>query len=258
MQIADKELKKLLLASDKIKPVAIKDAEKFAEESNEPLLQAVIKRKLITEKDLVKLYAKNIDVPFIELANMKIPHATLVKIPERIARKYQVVLFAETQKERSLAMADPEDFQAIDFIEKQLGKSVKVYAAPTAEIQAQIDQYKSNISNEITKAIHDSSEEESKKEEVSAKDLAEDAPIAKTVNIILEYAVKARASDVHLEPRENIVQVRYRVDGVLQESMTLPKPILNAVVSRIKILANLKIDEHRVPQDGRFKLTPFG
>jgi type II secretory ATPase GspE/PulE/Tfp pilus assembly ATPase PilB-like protein len=90
---------------------------------------------------------------------------------------------------------------------------------------------------------------------VSAKDLAEDAPIAKTVNVILEYAIKSRASDIHLEPRENIVQVRYRVDGVLRETMTLPKPILAAVVSRIKILANLKIDEHRVPQDGRFKFA---
>ena len=255
MQIADKELKKLLLASDKIKPAGLKDAEKFVEESGETLLQTVIKRKLISEKDLVKLYAQSIDVPFIELANLKIPHATLTKIPERIARKYQAVLFAEKAEERSLAMADPEDFQAVDFIEKQLGKNVKVYAAASGEILALIDQYKGNIDSEITKAIHDSSEEEADKQTVSAKDLAEDAPIAKTVNIILEYAVKARASDVHLEPRENLVQVRYRIDGVLQESMTLPKTILNAVISRIKILANLKIDEHRVPQDGRFKFT---
>lgn len=93
------------------------------------------------------------------------------------------------------------------------------------------------------------------KKKVSAKDLAEDAPIAKTVNVILEYAVKSRASDIHIEPRENIVQVRYRVDGVLRETMTLPKSILAAVTSRIKILSNLKIDEHRVPQDGRFKFS---
>ena len=255
MQITDKELKKLLLASDKIKPVALKDAEKFVEESGETLLQTVIKRKMISEKDLIKLYASSIDVPFMDLANVKVPRATLTKIPERIARKYQVVLFAAKESENSLAMADPEDFQAIDFIEKQLGKAVKIYAAASGEILALIDQYKGNIDSEITKAIHDSSEEEADKQAVSAKDLAEDAPIAKTVNIILEYAVKARASDVHLEPRENLVQVRYRIDGVLQESMTLPKTILNAVVSRIKILANLKIDEHRIPQDGRFKFT---
>ncbi|HSX14863.1 MAG TPA: GspE/PulE family protein [Candidatus Saccharimonadales bacterium] len=255
MQIADKELKKLLLASDKVKPVSLKDAEKFTEESGETLLQTVLKRKIISEKDLVKLYATSIDVPFVDLANVKLPKSTLTKIPERIARKYQVVLFGDKKGELDLAMADPEDFQAIDFIEKQLGHPVKVHAAASSDILALIDQYKGNIDSEITKAIHDSSEEESKDQEVSAKDLAEDAPIAKTVNIILEYGIKARASDVHIEPRENLVQVRYRIDGVLQESMTLPKPILNAVVSRIKILANLKIDEHRIPQDGRFKFS---
>jgi len=255
MQIADKELKKLLLASDKVKPVALKEAEKFVEESGDSLLTTVIKRKLIGERDLIKLYAQSIDVPFIDLSNVKVPHTILIQIPERIARKYQVVLFDQKDGTSSLAMADPEDFQAIDFIEKQLGQTVKVYAAASTDILALIDQYKGNIDSEITKAIRDSSEEEAEKQEVSAKDLAEDAPIAKTVNIILEYAVKARASDIHIEPRENQVQVRYRIDGVLQESMTLPRPILNAVVSRIKILADLKIDEHRIPQDGRFKFT---
>ncbi len=255
MQIADAELKKLLLASDKIKPVALKDAEKFVAESGESLLATVLKRKLISEKDLMKIYAGSIDVPFVDLANVKVPRPTLAKIPERIARKYQVALFNPKEGELGLAMADPEDFQAVDFIEKQLGASVPVYAAASTDILALIDQYKGNIDSEITKAIHDSSEEEVKKQEVSAKDLAEDAPIAKTVNIILEYAVKSRASDVHIEPRENLVQVRYRIDGVLEESMTLPKTILNAVISRIKILANLKIDEHRLPQDGRFKFT---
>lgn len=255
MQIADKELKKLLLASDKVKPVALKEAEKFVAESGDSLLTTVIKRKLIGEKDLIKLYAQSIDVPFVDLANVKVPHELLIKIPERIARKYQVVLFEQKDGVSSLAMADPEDFQAIDFIEKQLGQTAKVYAAASTDVLALIDQYKGNIDSEITKAIRDSSEEEAEKEEVNAKDLAEDAPIAKTVNIILEYAVKARASDVHIEPRENQVQVRYRIDGVLQESMTLPRPILNAVVSRIKILADLKIDEHRLPQDGRFKFT---
>lgn len=255
MQIADKELKKLLLASDTVKPTVLADAEKFTAESGESLLSTIIKRKLVNEKDLMKLYASSIDIPFVDLAGIKVPHTTLVKIPERIARKYQVVLFAEKPDESSLAMADPEDFQAVDFIEKQLGRSIKVYAASSSDILTLIDQYKGNIDSEITKAIHDSSAEEAEKQSASAKDLAEDAPIAKTVNIILEYAVKARASDVHIEPRENLVQIRYRIDGVLQESMTLPKPILNAVVSRIKILANLKIDEHRVPQDGRFKFV---
>lgn len=256
MRISDAELKALLTESGKIKPEVIKEAEASHEQSGESLLQSVLKRKLISEPDLLKLYAKHIDVPYVELKNVKIPRDTLIKIPERIARKYQAVLFGEQGSTLQLAMADPEDFQAADFIAKQIGQNIKIYVASVDDVLHVIDQYKGNISSEITKAIKDSSADEAEKtQEVSAKDLAEDAPIAKTVNIILEYAIKSRASDIHLEPRENIVQVRFRIDGVLRETMTLPKPILPAVISRIKILSNLKIDEHRLPQDGRFKFA---
>jgi type IV pilus assembly protein PilB len=256
MRISDAELKSLLLASDKIKPEVIQEAQTVHEQTGEPLLQTILKRKIITESALLKLYAKSIDVPYVELKDLKIPHDTLIKIPERIARKYLAVLFGKQGTTLQLAMADPEDFQAADFIAKQIGQDIKIYLAGQSDILGVIDQYKGNISSEITKAIKDSSaDEEDKQLEVSAKDLAEDAPIAKTVNIVLEYAVKSRASDIHIEPRENLVQVRFRIDGVLREMMTLPKPILPAVVSRIKILANLKIDEHRIPQDGRFKFA---
>lgn len=255
MRISDAELKKLLLDSGLVKEQALEDAIP-KEGVKEPLQQAVLKKKLISEKDLVKLYAKSIDVPFADLSNVKIPREVLLKIPERIARKYQAVLFGTEEAQLQLAMADPDDFQAADFITKQVGGKLKIYMATPTDILGAIDQYKGNISNEITQAIKDSSADAASAEEkVSAKDLAEDAPIAKTVNVILEYAVKSRASDIHIEPRENIVQVRYRIDGVLRETMTLPKPILAAVVSRIKILSNLKIDEHRIPQDGRFKFT---
>jgi type IV pilus assembly protein PilB len=256
MRISDSELKKLLADSGKIKPDALKELETAANQSKEPLLSLVTKKKILTEKELTQLYAKSIEIPFIELQGMKIPRELLMKVPERIARKYQAVLFGTEENKLQLAMADPEDFQAADFIEKQTGGEAKIYIATPGDIASALDQYSGNIDSEITKAIKDSSgEEESKAAEVSAKDLAEDAPIAKTVNIVVEYAVRSRASDIHIEPRENIVQIRFRVDGVLKETMTLPKPILPAVVSRIKILANLKIDEHRVPQDGRFKFT---
>jgi len=254
MRISDGELKKILLDSGLVKEQALNDAMP-KEGIKEPLQAIVIKKKLISEKDLTKLYAKQMDMPYVELSEIKIPREILLKIPERIARKYQVVLFGTEEDQFQLAMSDPEDFQAADFITKQVGGKLKTYIATSADILAALDQYKGNISSEITQAIKDSSENAESEEKVNAKDLAEDAPIAKTVNVILEYAVKSRASDIHIEPRETIVQVRYRVDGVLRETMTLPKPILAAVISRIKILANLKIDEHRVPQDGRFKFT---
>ncbi|MBW4060995.1 type II/IV secretion system protein [Candidatus Saccharibacteria bacterium] len=255
MRIADPDLKKLLIASGKVKEAALSEVMPV-EGSNDSLLGNVLKHKLMSEKDLTQLYAASLEVPFVELGDVKIPREILLKIPERIARKYQAVLFGTTEDQLQLAMADPEDFQAADFITKQIGGKLRIYMATAADIAGALDQYKGEISSEITKAIKDSSADaEEQTEKISAKDLAEDAPIAKTVNVILEYAVKSRASDIHLEPRENIVQVRYRIDGILRETMTLPKPILLAVISRIKILANLKIDEHRIPQDGRFKFT---
>lgn len=256
MQFADGELKKLLVSSGKVKPDVLDDLLKDQkDEDKAPLQTLVLKHKLVNEKDLLELYAGSIDVPLIDLSDIDVPREILTKIPERIARKYQAVLFGTEEDHLQLAMADPEDFQAVDFISKQIGASIKVYLAPPADILAVIDQYKGNISSEITKAIKDSSANATPVAEAAAKELTDDAPIAKTVNVILEFAVKARASDIHIEPREDIVQVRCRVDGILRETMTLPRPILAAVVSRIKILANLKIDEHRVAQDGRFKFT---
>lgn len=238
------------------KEPALKTLETIADQTHDSLDQVVVKRKLITEKDLTKLYAKSINVTYTELADIKIPRDVLLKIPERIARKYQVVLFARSQSGFKLAMADPEDFQAIDFLEKQLGNNIEIYIAATSEILAALDQYRSGLDTEINQAIKDSSDAAKKEQsDISQDEIAEDGPIAKTVNIVLEYAVKSRASDIHIEPRENIVQIRYRIDGVLRESMTLPRQIQTAVVSRIKILATLKIDEHRVPQDGRFKVN---
>lgn len=256
MKISTNDLKDLLVKNNIVKAPDMESLQTIAEQTHDSLDQVIIKRKLITEKELTKLYAKSINVTYTELANIKIPHDVLLKIPERIARKYQVVLFNHSQNGFKLAMADPEDFQAIDFLEKQLGNNIEIYIAPTSDVVAALDQYRSGLDTEINQAIKDSSDAAKKEQaDVTPDEVAEDGPIAKTVNIVLEYAVKSRASDIHIEPRENIVQIRYRIDGVLRESMTLPRQIQSAVVSRIKILSNLKIDEHRIPQDGRFKVS---
>lgn len=261
MRISDADLKKLLLASQKVRLDVLDAAVRSASTSNQPLLQVILKKNLVEEKDLLQLYGNSIGTPFVDLSNHRVPRDVLTRIPERIARKYEAVLFGREGDKFALAMADPEDLVALDFLKKQVGAPLKVYVAANSDILAVADQYKGSIEGEINKAIKESSAEEQAGKpvtpEVSAKDLAEDAPIAKTVNIILEYAMKSGASDVHIEPRENIIQVRYRVDGVLQDSMTLPRTLLAPIVSRIKILANLKIDEHRLPQDGRFKFA-FG
>lgn len=220
-----------------------------------PLQQIVINNSLINEKDLTKLYAKEIDVPFVELNAKEVKREILRLVPERIASKYKVVLFGvEDDGHKMLAMEDPDDIQALSFLQKQLGTDIKVHIATSTNIEAVLDQYRGNVGSELTKVLTKEEEESEETEDVTEEDLAEDSPVAQTVNLVIEYAVKSGASDIHIEPREGHVLVRYRVDGVLKEANKLPKKILGPLVSRIKILSNLKIDERRAPQDGRFKI----
>jgi type IV pilus assembly protein PilB len=231
-----------------------------AQESSEkkPLQDLVIKSNLLSEKDLTKLYAAEIDVPFVELNAKEIKHDILKLLPERIARQYNAVVFdIDADGTQLIAMADPDDIQALNFLQKQLGANLKVHITTSSLLQAALDQYRGNISSELTKVIASEDEDEDS-EELDETDVAEDSPVAQTVNIIIEYGIKAGASDIHIEPREDFVVVRYRIDGLLREANKLPRKLLNSLVSRIKILSNLKIDEHRAPQDGRFKVEFSG
>jgi len=259
MRISDALVKELLLKGKKITNEQIKAAHDSAGSEKLSLQEAVLKSNLITEKDLTKLYAEEIDIPYIELNSKEIKREILKLIPERVARQYNVVLYGvEADGSKLLAMDDPDDVQAVNFLKKELGDDIKVSIATKQSILQSLDQYRGNISSELTKVISPDEQAEEDDEEVSEEDLAEDSPIAQTVNLLIEYAVKAGASDVHIEPREGHVLVRYRVDGILKEANKLPKKVMNALVSRIKILSNLKIDEKRAPQDGRFKIAANG
>lgn len=221
-----------------------------------PLQDIVIDSGTVSETDLTKLYAEEIDIPFIELNAKDIPREVLKLIPERIAQQYRVVLFdVDTKGNKLLAMEDPDDVQALSFLQKELGTDLKVHVTTSSLISAALDQYRGNVSTELTKVLTtDDPENEEEEESLDEADLAEDSPIAQTVNLVIEYAVKSNASDIHIEPRDGSVVVRYRIDGILKEANKLPKKVHSALVSRIKILSNLKIDERRVPQDGRFKI----
>jgi len=254
MRISDSLVEKLLKAH-KLGEQQLSTLKDQAKSDKKPLQDLVIKNNLISEKDLTKLYADEIDVPMIELNAREIKRDILRLIPERIARQYKAVIFGiENDGSKLLAMEDPDDIQAFNFLQKQLGTDLKVHIATASSIQAALDQYRGNISSELTKVISPDEEADDEVEEIKEEDLAEDSPIAQTVNLVIEYAVKAGASDIHIEPREDHVTVRYRIDGMLKEANKLPKKVLNALVSRIKILSNLKIDERRAPQDGRFKV----
>jgi len=255
MRISDTLVEKLLKSTRKITTEQLTSLLQQAKSDKKPLQDLVLKNNLITEKDLTKLYAEEIDVPFIELNAKEIKREVLRLIPERIARQYNAVAFGvEENGSKLLAMEDPDDIQAINFLQKQLGTDLKVHVATKSNISTALGQYRGNISSELTKVIAPEEQTEEEDEEVSEGDLAEDSPTAQTVNLLIEYAVKAGASDIHIEPRETYVSIRYRVDGILREANKLPKKVLNSLVSRIKILSNLKIDERRAPQDGRFKV----
>lgn len=256
MRISDALVEQLLRADGKVGEEQIMALREQEKTEKKPLQDIVLGSNLISEKDLTKLYSKEIDIPFIELNAKEIPREVLRLIPERIAHQYKVILFGvEEDGSKLLAMEDPDDIQAVNFLQKQLGTNIKVHVATASNINLALDQYRGNVSSELTKVLDSETDDSTNDDlEVSEEDVAEDSPIAQTVNLIIEYAIKSGASDVHIEPREEHVVVRYRIDGILKEANKLPKKVHGALVSRIKILSNLKIDERRAPQDGRFKI----
>lgn len=259
MRVSDDLVEKLLTATGKFSYEQLKALREQEKTDKKPLQDVVVTTNTMSEKELTKLYAAEIDVPFVEFAARDLHKEMLKLIPERIARQYRAVAFdVDEDGVVFVAMEDPDDVPAISFLQKQLGQPVRVHLATASTVQAALDQYNdSNVGTELAKVIA-VEDKESTDEPVDEKEVSEDSPIAQTVNLIIDYGVKAGASDVHIEPRENFVLVRYRVDGILREANKLPRKVLGALISRIKILSNLKIDEHRAPQDGRFKISVNG
>jgi len=266
MKLSSDELKQLLVDNNVATREKLDEIAKLADQSKEAFLDVLYQKKILNEVEFSKLYAKKIGSEFVEIGALSIPKELLDKLPERVAKRYQAVVFGEDKGKLKVAMADPEDVEAVQSIQKQCGYDIEIFLATPSDIGGALEQYKEGLSTEINKAIQETEEEISiDKEELAADTSADkvesiisEAPIARAVNILIEYAIKSRASDIHVEPRENYVQVRYRIDGILHDTMTLPKALMSSVISRIKILASLRIDEHRIPQDGRIKINMAG
>ena len=258
MRISDNTIEKILKQGGILTESQLADLKTTAERSKRTLQETIIEDKVLEERELAKLVGDYIGTPFVEIEPKDIPDDVLKRIPEHIARQYNVVLFAvDEDGAPMLAMEDPDDVQALNFIQKEIGYNLRVFLATKSNILDCLENYRGDVNDELDEVIaiqRDDSDAENAKEE----EFAEDSPIAQTVNLLLEYAIKSHASDIHIEPREEFVQVRYRIDGVLREVNKLPHNVLGALVSRIKILSNLKIDERRVPQDGRFKIKVSG
>lgn len=225
-------------------------------ESEEEIIQAL---RLVNDVDFVKAKSEFIRVPYVDLETIGFSPEALSLVPQSVAQKYKLVPYRLDTKNNCLhvTMVNPLDLETVEFLEKKTSLKVKTGMSTEKQVESFIrEKYEreKGITSEVTKAL-----DERKKEEVVAEEarkaVSAEAPVAKIVSTILEYAVKSRASDVHIEPQEDNVRVRYRIDGILQEKYLLPRNVHEAVVSRIKILSNLKIDEKRVPQDGRFFFT---
>ena len=259
MRISDSTIETLLTGAGKATSEQLDDLKKTAERSHRPLQYMAIQNKLITELELTKLFSEYTHIPFIQIDPRDIPNDVLTKIPERIAVQYRAVLFKiDEDGTMHLAMDDPDDVQAVDFIQKEIGEQTKIYVATRENILACLENYRGDVNEQLNDVIDIQREDDGSDQKVTDADVSEDSPVAQTINLLLEYAIRSSASDIHIEPREAFVQIRYRIDGVLTEVNRLPRNVLGSLISRIKILSNLKIDERRVPQDGRFKISVAG
>ncbi len=258
MRISDDTIVKLLVEHDKLSDEQFLELRKEQEKTHRPLQVLAVSKDLVSDKELAQFYATYADIPFVEIDPKSVDKAVLNLLPERMAREYYAVIFKVENNVRYLAMEDPDDVQALDFIQKQIGSGYKLHIATKENILAVIENYRDGVAEELSEVIAEQEVDSEKQDSVSEEDIAEDSPVAQTVNLILEYAIRSDASDIHIEPRDDYLQVRYRIDGVLKEANRLPRSVMAALESRLKILSSLKIDERRVPQDGRFKVTVAG
>lgn len=238
-----------------------------AARENAPLLSLLVSAGKVTDEALTKAIAQASKVPYVNLSAAKIEPGVLKLLPQEVADRYMAVPLGEMQNRLVVAMLDADNVQAVDFLSNKIGRPLKVYAASEAGIRQVLRQYQANISDTVVGEIGninspggDLSPEAAAAAagDKNIKTIVQDSPISKALSTILEYAAKNGASDVHIEPLQTALKIRCRVDGILREILRLPKSTEPPLVSRIKILANLKIDEHRIPQDGEFSINSAG
>lgn len=260
MQVEDSQLKAFVLDAGLIGKEKLAEAEKKAKAKKIKLAQVLVEDKLISQEQLIKLQAYILGVPFVNLEKEKIDEKVLQIIPEPIAKRHNIIAFRRKGKDLEVAMLDPEDLETIEFIKKKSNLKILPRLTTPEGIKNALKQYQKTLEAEFSELLREEIDivpvteegyEESKEELEKA---AEQMPIIKIVDTLLKHAILQQASDIHIEPTEKDIVVRYRIDGILHDTMVLPKKIISGVIARIKVLANLKLDEHRLPQDGRFKV----
>ena len=227
----------------------------------------LVAEKMMTPIEAASIKSKVYNVPAVDLSEVNVPAEVLNSLNQKAALNYEMLVFARDSKGIKVGMVNPEDFQAHDameFLAKQQGLIPEYFVISYADFRKVISQY-SGFTKEIGSALESASEKFAKKEEIieisdsgNLGEIVKNAPVAKIVSVIIEHAVDGGASDIHIEPERNETRVRYRVDGILHTSITIPNYLHSSVISRIKVLANLKLDETRIPQDGRIRVSVNG
>ena len=253
---SDKQLKNILTKAE------ILNVEKFdsllleARQNGKRMEFFLIEKKIITPLVLYENAAAYYKIPFIDLKNQTIRKDILFLIPEPIATTHNIIAYDANNKEIKLAVTDPEDLEIFEFIKKKTGLSIHISLTTPENIKETLKQYHKSLKAEFNYLSDDKGDDKGELEETKdLKKLAADLPVVRIVDTLLEYSIIEGASDIHIEPEEKNVLVRYRIDGILRNVMVLPKTVQSGIIARIKILANLKVDEHRLPQDGRFKIA---
>ncbi|HPS21420.1 MAG TPA: GspE/PulE family protein [Candidatus Paceibacterota bacterium] len=265
MQINQEQLKKFILDSGLITRDELDLEIKKAEEKKQKLGNVLLSDGKISESDLKKMEAFVLGIPFVSLVKEKIDFAILSLIPEPIARNHNIIAYKKSESSLEVAMLDVDDLPVIDFVKKHSGLKILPRITDTPSIKSALMQYGKTLQAEFDEIIQKEAatikalpEQEGEKTEKELKEMAEDLPVVKIVDSLISHAILQNASDIHIEPGETDLVVRYRIDGILHDAMTLSKNLAPGIIARIKVLSNLKLDEKRLPQDGRFKIEQNG
>ena len=253
------KLAKLLVEEGLVRAEVIDRAIGESAKKEESLVAYLLSNQVLDNEILVHAVSHVSGIPYVNLESVNIPQDVLTLIPLEVAERNMAVPVGEVQNRLAVAMLDATNIQAIDYLSTLIQRPLKVFMASQESIKHVLDQYKTDLSDvdQIASNI-DAQETAAEQAKRNVQTIVQDSPISKALNTILEYAVRSKASDIHIEPLEKALKIRCRIDGVLREIMNLPKTIEPALVSRIKILSNLKIDEHRIPQDGQFAVAVSG
>ena len=261
MKVESQQLKAFLLDAGLVTKEQFDSALKKAQNSNQKVGDVLVSEGLITEEELIKLQAYILGIPFVNLEKEKVEPGVLKIIPEPIARSHNIVAFRKKGQDLEVAMLDPEDLRTIEFIKKTANLRILPRLTTPESIKNVLRQYQKTLEAEFGEFIKKEAEgikavkeEEMVQEREELRKVAEELPVIRIVDTLLKHAILQRASDIHIEPLEKEVIVRYRIDGILRDAMILPRQIASGIVARVKVLSNLKLDEHRLPQDGRFKV----